>query len=364
MTLPWWLPEVGARERELLDEVLASNFLNDGEYTTRFEDQLAALVGCRHVVGVTSGTAALYLSLAALGIGPGDEVIVPDITFIASANAVRLAQAEPVLVDIDPTTLNVDPAAVEAAITTRTRAIMPVHVSGRAADMPRLLEIADRHGIAVVEDAAEGLWSKRFGKYLGTHGALGCVSFSPNKTVTTGQGGAVFTDDDELHRRLRQLKDQGRPLRGTGGDDPHPEVGFNFKLTNLQAAIGLAQLERLPARADRMRTTYRQYRQLLDGCPGITFPGFVLDEGELPQWVDVIAERRDELVESLSQQGMDCRPFWLPIHTQPPYSRPAAGFPNASRLAPKAVWLPSAFTLRDGDVAAVAEAIRRFYGAG
>lgn len=361
MSAPWWRPEVGDRERELIFEVLESNFLNDGDFTTRFEEELATLVGCRHVVAVTSGTTALYLSLAALGIGPGDEVIVPDITFIASANAVRLAHAEPVLVDVDPSTLNIDPDAVEAAITTRTRAIMPVHVSGRAADMPRLLEIATRRDVKVVEDAAEGLISKRYGKCLGTHGDLGCVSFSPNKTVTTGQGGAVFTDDDSLHLKLRQLKDQGRPVRGTGGDDPHPEVGFNFKLTNLQAAVGLAQLERLPARAERMRATYRQYRELLDGCPGLVFPGFAVDEGELPQWVDVIAERRDELVAFLAERGMDCRPFWHPIHSQPPYARPDAGFPNSTRLTQAAVWLPSSFTLEDNDVAEVATAIRSFY---
>ena len=171
--------------------------------------------------------------------GVGDEVIVPDVTFIATANAVTLTGASPVLVDIDPRTLTLDPQRTERAITTRTKAIVPVHVSGRAADLGAIMDIAQRHGLLVVEDAAEAFLSKHDGKCLGTFGIAGCFSLSPNKTVTTGQGGLVVTDDDRLHVRLRELKDQGRPVRGTGGDDAHDSVGFNFKFTNLQAAIGL-----------------------------------------------------------------------------------------------------------------------------
>lgn len=361
--IPWWQPQVGERERALVVEVLASNFLNDGEVTTRFEHELAKLVGCRFAVGVTSGTAALFLALAACEIGPGDEVLVPDVTFVATANAVRLTGATPILVDIDPKTLTMDPLAAERAITPRTRALLPVHVSGRAANMPALLDLARRYGLAVVEDAAEALSSKRFGRCLGTFGIAGCVSFSPNKTITTGQGGVVFTNDEAVHIRLRELKDQGRAVRGTGGDDPHPVVGYNFKLTNLQAAVGLGQLERLPERIERLRTLYRRYYESLSEIPSIEFPGFAIEEGEVPQWVDILLDERDALDRRLTEQGIHCRRFWHPLHRLPPYRRPDSEFPIASRQAPRALWLPSAFTLTDREIDLVIAAIRDFYAA-
>ena len=187
--IPWWNPQVGPNEYANLHDVLDSNYLNDGDVTTRFEREISTLVGAKHAVGVTSGTSALFLSLAALGIGHGDEVIVPDMTFIATANAVTLTGAVPVLVDVDPATLNISPEAFEKAITGRTRAVMPVHVSGRSADLSAIAMIAEKHGLAVVEDAAEALASFHDGQALGTIGIAGCLSFSPNKTIMTGQGG-------------------------------------------------------------------------------------------------------------------------------------------------------------------------------
>src|SRR6185369_13186795 len=264
-TIPWWKPETGPEERDRVLAVLASNYLNDGDVTTEFERRMAAMLGSRFGIAVTSGTTALFVSLAGIGVGHGDEVVVPDVTFIATANAVTLAGATPVFVAVDPATLTLSPAAFEAAITPRTRAVIPVHVSGRAAAIERIIEIADARGIAVIEDAAEALRSKHNGRCLGTFGRLGCFSFSPNKTITTGQGGLIVTDDETLMVRLRELKDQGRPVRGTGGNDVHDSVGFNFKLTNLQAAVGVAQLARLDARVDRLVSIYREYCRGLAG---------------------------------------------------------------------------------------------------
>lgn len=362
--IPWWQPAVGDEELGLLAEVLQSNFLNDGEFTTRLEQAVADRLGSRHAVGVTSGTTALYVSLAALDIGPGDEVVVPDITFIATANAVTMTAATPVLADVLPDTLNLDPAAFEAAITPRTKAVIPVHISGRSADMPAIKAIAERHGIAVVEDAAEALASVAHGKPLGTHGITGCFSFSPNKTIMTGQGGMVVTDDDAIAIRLRQLKDQGRPVRGTGGDDDHPVVGFNFKLTNLQSAIGLAQFARLEERIERLRNTYRCYRAGLEGVEGIQLFPFDVDGGEVPQWVDASCDRRDELDRHLAELGMDCRRFWRPLHATVPYGQPAAGFPVGATATARALWLPSAFNLTEEDINEVCSAIRDFYQSG
>ena len=357
----WWAPQTGDEEKALILEVLDSNFLNDGEYTTRFERMLADLLGCKHAVAVTNGTSALFLALVGSGIGPGDEVIIPDITFIATANAVKLAGAKPVLVDVDPETLNLSPEQLERAITSLTKAIIPVHVSGRPADMPAILSIAAKHKLVVIEDAAEALLSKLNNKCLGTFGQAGIISFSPNKTITTGQGGIVLLDDDTLEVRLRELKDQGRPARGTGGEDTHDRIGYNFKLTNLQAAIGIAQLNDLPNRIDRMKQNYRQYFEKLRDIDEITLPSFNIEEGEVPQWVDALTPRRDELIKYLEEREIFCKKFWFPMHTHNPYRLPDKNFPNSTRLAAQAFWLPSCFSLSDADVDLVCSQIHKFF---
>ena len=360
-TIPWWHPQMTGGEEARVVEVLRSNYLNDGGVTTEFEGRIASLFGASHAVATTSGTTAIFLALAAAGAGPGDEVIVPDVTFIATANAVRLTGATPVLVDIDPRTLNIDPDLVRQAITPRTMAIVPVHISGRSADMPALLSLAATHGLAVIEDAAEALLSDAKGRRLGTIGTAGCLSFSPNKTITTGQGGMVLTNDAAFAARLRALKDHGRPERGTGGNDEHPSLGFNFKLTNLQSAVGLAQAGLLESRVARLKQIYRGYRDGLRGIVGVTLPGFDVDGGETPQWVDAVVEQRDSLVEHLLAHSIHCRPFWYPLHSQLPYRRPDSQFPHSTRLMPKALWLPSALSLTDEDVATVCRSIRDFY---
>jgi len=355
---PFWTPQVGTAEHGLIARTLNSNYLNEGDLTERFESQVAQMLGCRFVVAVTSGTAALYLSLKALGIGAGDEVIVPDVTFIATANAVTMTGATPVPVDVNPMTLNIAPDAVRASITPRTAAVIPVHVSGRAADLQSIQKIAEQHALHVIEDAAEAMMSRSRGRCLGTIAKLGCFSLSPNKTISTGQGGLVATDDRKLHERLRELKDQGRSVRGTGGADAHPVVGFNFKFTNLQAAVGIGQLEMLPQRIDRLRAIQRRYASNLRGVDGILLYGF--REGEVPQWVDARVDRRDELIEFLAARGAQCRPFWHPLHTHPPYRKDDADFADSCRVGPQSVWLPSSFTLSDQDVDEVCSFIRTF----
>jgi len=361
-SIPWWTPQIGPAELPLVRDVLESNYINEGEVTAAFERRIAELVGAPYGVAVTSGTAAITLALMGLGVGPGDEVIVPDLTFIATANAVVLAGANPVLVDIDARTLNIDPAAAARAITSRTKAIVPVHVSGRAADMHAIVALAKQHRLVVVEDAAEALLSRHEGRYLGTHGDAGCFSFSPNKTITTGQGGMIVTANEQLHRRLRELKDQGRPVRGTGGADVHASLGFNFKLTNLQAAVGMAQLGYLETRLARQRQIYTEYVAGLKGTNGITLLGFRTEQGESPQWTDALCDRRDELDEYLRSLNIHTRRFWFPLHTQAPYRLSDEAFSNTTSLCPRALWLPSAFQLTTEDIATVCNHIRKFYG--
>jgi perosamine synthetase len=358
--IPWWQPVIGAAEYDLVRGVLESGYINDGATTRELEARLAERLGVKHAVAVTSGTAALHLSLVGLGVGPGDEVLVPDLTFVATANAVTLAGATPVPVDVEAGTLNLDPERAARAITPRTRAVVPVHVSGRSADMPAILALARRHGLRVVEDAAEALLSRLDGRCLGTFGDAGCFSFSPMKKLTTGQGGLVVTDDDRLHVRLRELKDQGRPVQGTGGDDVVDRVGFNSKLTNLQAAVGLGQLSALDARVEGLNQTYRRYARGLEGVDGIALVGFRTERGESPQWVDALSERRDPLLAHLLAQGIECRKFWLPLHRQAPYRAPDDAFPVSSRLFAQAFWLPSAPTLGAAEIDAVCGQVREF----
>jgi perosamine synthetase len=356
-TIKWWEPIIGSEEKKYINQVLDNNFPNEGPLTTKFEEQLTKLLGCRHVIATTSATAAMFLSLKALGVGYGDEVIVPDMTFISTANAVEMTGAKPVLADVDKT-LNIDPEAFSKAITEKTKAVMPVHVTGRAADVDAIMKIADENNIFVAEDAAEAFMSKHEGKCLGTFGKLGCFSFSPHKTITTGQGGAIAINDDTLYVRLKELKDQGRPKRGTGGDDVHHSIGYNFKFTDLQAAVGLGQLNYLDSRIERLRKNYKLYAENLKDVDGISV--FKFDDEEVPQWTDAIVEKRDKLDKFLGDNEMECRRFWFPLHTQVPYKLPDDNFPNSTSLSKKALWLPSAFTLTDEDIISVCNKIKEF----
>lgn len=351
---------MGQLEKQFVCQVIDSNFPNDGEYTTTFERRVGELLDVPYVVAVTSGTAAIFLGLAACNVGPGDEVIVPDITFIATANAVTLTGARPILVDVCLDSFNIDPERVEAAITDRTKAIIPVHVSGRSANMPPLLEIARKYHLHVVEDAAEAFGSKFNGQALGTFGEVGCFSFSPNKTITTGQGGVVVTREAALHRRLRELKDQGRPFPGMRGGDEHVSVGYNFKLTNIQAAIGLAQLEDFSSRQNHLREMFCFYRECLAGAPQVRLPGFNIEGGECPQWVDIFVDNRDDLHDYLLAQNVSTRKLWFPLHTQLPYRLGDEKFPASLEVSRKGLWLPSSLSLTKQEIRMVCDLVREW----
>ncbi|HLL88595.1 MAG TPA: DegT/DnrJ/EryC1/StrS family aminotransferase [Tepidisphaeraceae bacterium] len=355
---PFWDPQVGPVERNLVQAVLDSHQLDEGRFTAEFEGKIAELLGCRHAVAVTSGTAALFMALVALDVGPGDEVIVPDVACAATANAVTMTGATPVLVDVDPATVTLCPRAAAGAINSQTRAIVPVHVSGRAAAMDALGEIATAHGLHVVEDAAEGILSRDRGRPLGTIGRVGIFSLAAGNSLNTGQGGLLVTNDDELHQRLRELKDQGRPHRGS---DEHVAVGFNFKFTDLQAAVGLGQLGQLGLRCRRLLNNYERYAQNLRHLPALALYGF--GNGQVPQWIDVCADDRDALEDHLRRHGAQCRRLWRPLHTLEPYRQPDDAFPIASQLAERSMWLPSAFTLSTNDIDEVCGIVRSFYEA-
>lgn len=359
--IPWLSPQIGPKEKKLVSKVLDSNYLNDGKYTRLFEEEVCRLIGCKYALSVTSGTVAMFLSLKALGIKAGDEVIVPDLTFIATANAVKLCGAEPILIDVDPQRLTMDPQAFKKAITKKTKVVIPVHISGRGADMGAILKIAKKNNIFVVEDAAEAFMSKYQKKFLGTFGKTGCFSFSPAKIITTGQGGLIITDDKNIYVNLRMLKDQGRPSTGTGGDDIHSGLGFNFKWTDLQAAVGLGQLTNIKQRIAKRIRQYLLYKKYLKGLNSVSLFNFDIENGEIPLWTDGIFEKRDILDKFLTDKGIDCRRFWYPLHTQKPYKLPDKNFTDSINLSSKVLWLPSGMDMRDKEVKIVSDQIKNFY---
>jgi perosamine synthetase len=364
LTIPWWHPVLGDEEIEAVVEVLRSGYPNDGRVTDAFGARVAEICGVEHGVAVSSGTAAIACALAARGIGPGDEVLVPDLTFVATANAVSSTGATPVLVDVSIEHFGMDVDAARSLIGPRTKAIVPVHVNGRGGAIAALVGLAREHGLSVIEDAAEALGSRNDGRPLGSFGDAACFSFAASKIITTGQGGAVVTNDADTARRVRQMKDQGRAERGTGGGaDEHPVFGLNFKLTNVQAAIGLAQLEKLPDRLDHLRRLRAWYAEELAAlAPAVTLPPVDDEGGEALAWVDALADDRDGLVASLEAADIDPRPFWRPVHSLGAHAADAGRFPNATWVAAHGLWLPSALSLTRQHVAVVGEAVRAFVG--
>ena len=359
--IPWFAPEMTGEELSLLNQVLDSGFVNDGPVTRRFEAEIARIAGTRFAVAVTSGTIAIFSALMAVGVGPGDEVLVPALTFVATANAVRLTGATPVLVDIEPERFAIDPDAAAAALTPRTRAMVTVDVNGRGAAYDRIEPLCDRHGLLLVTDSAEGLGSSYRGRPLGSFGRAGCFSFSPNKFVTTGQGGVVTTNDEAIYHRLLEIKDQGRPVRGTGGDDMHPSMGFNFKFTDLQAAMGLAQLGSLDARIEAARRRDALYLEYLGNMSGARL-GAIQEDGEARLWADALIERRAPVEAALVAAGIGFRNFWHPISAQRPYADQVGPFPVAEQVSRHGMWLPSHFAITETDIERVSRVIRGAVG--
>jgi perosamine synthetase len=352
-----WEPLIGQEEVAEVVAAIESSWINEAHRTRQLEKELAEFLGVEFAVLTNNGTVAIALGLMASGVGKGDEVIVPDFTFIATANAVKLVGAEPVLVDIRAEDLTIDAERVEQVITPRTRAIIPVHLNGRRADMEALREIADRHDLMLVEDAAQALGSAWQGRYLGTEGDAGCFSLATTKIITTGQGGFVVTNDATVRQRLIELKDHGRLQRSW---NRHPALGFNFKFTDLQAAVGLAQIRKLPDRLQRMKEVYQLYESLLADVPQVTFLSMSIEHGASPWFVDIYVTQRERLARFLDTKGVETRPFYPPLHTQGVY-RCEGEFPNATHVSQTGLWLPSSITLDDSDIGRICEGIREFY---
>jgi perosamine synthetase len=328
-----------------------------GRYVDRFEAELGRITGSPHAICVSNGTVALHLALHCLGIGPGDEVIVPTFTFIASVNAIALTGATPVFADSRASDWLIDPERIEALISPRTRAILPVHLYGAVCDLDAIGDIARRHGLHVVEDCAESLGAKLRGKHSGTFGDVGTFSFFGNKTITTGEGGAVIAGDPDLARRLRIAKGQGQsPTRRYW----HEMLGFNYRMTNIQAAIGVAQAERMPQILARKRAIGKRYRELLADLP-VAFQQ-PMEGVESCDWlVSVLlpaAVDRDRAMRVMADRGVDTRPVFHCAHHMPMYAPQSATVDAriAEDISSRGLSLPSYPTLTEEDLRRVAAA--------
>lgn len=348
--IPFWEIRTNGAEHRALGDVLASGWWNEGHRAAEVEKELAGFLGvaASRVVATTSGTMALYLALVALGIAPGDEVLVPDVTFPATANAVEMAGGNVVLTDVGDD-LMMDPVYAETVVTGSTAAIVPVHVSGRPAPVHTLASL----GIPVVEDACEALGSGD----AGVLGNAGVFSFTANKLVTSGQGGAAVFALPRVADTARRFKNQGR-ARSTALSETHESWGMNGKWTDIQAALLLAQMIDLPERVEHRRLIRGWYQAALAGVEGVEL--FPTPLTARPLWVDVRFSIPDapRIFAALAERGIEARLFWRPLHEHPHYAADPAMFPNASRLANRHLWLPSHLGMTESDVGIVVDALK------
>lgn len=357
--IPWARPTLFGDEKRLVLDALESSWISGGPYVDRLEAEFGRQVGAPEAIAVANGTVALHLALLGLGIGPGDEVIVPDYTFVAAANMVRAVGATLVVADIERDTWLLDPARLEALITPRTRAVIPVHLYGNIADMEGICAVADRHGIAVLEDAAEAAFSRYRGEAAGTIGRIGTFSFHATKTITCGEGGMVVTSDADLAQRMRVLRDHGMRKDKRYW---HDVVGYNFRMTNLQAALGCAQmmhLEHICEDRRRITASYGQHLQPLanlgvrpqvfrSDCEPVVW-AIAVHLSELGDGVADTLRRREAVMEHMKQAGIETRPGFYALSMLPPYHCPPQ--PVAQEISAGVISLPTYVGLGEAEIA-------------
>lgn len=359
----WNEPRFGTEDIESVAQVLRANYVNEGPKTKELEEALQRYLGVKHVIMACNGTAALYLALRAdklIRRAHDYEVLVPDMTMLATATAVSWAGGKPVLIDIEKSRYSISLAEIRKKITPRTKAIVPVHVLGKAAEMHALNELAREFRLTVIEDAAGALGSKdAAGRMLGTMGNVGCFSLQSNKIITSGQGGFVATNDDRYYETMRRIRDFGRI---SNKEFLHETEGYNLKYSDLAAALALSQFAKIEQRKQLLRRQFELYRAQLASIPGIVFPP--LSESEVPLWIDPIVPRRKELIAFLNAQSIFPRECWPALHRNKPYWHQGSDehFPHASFVSDNVLWLPNGPHMNDEDVVHVCDAMKEFYG--
>ena len=367
--IPLSSPDITEPEIEAVAATLRSPHLSLGPRLTEFEAAFTRLTGVEHAVAVSSGTAGLHLAMLALGIGPAHEVIVPSFTFIATANAIRYVGATPVFVDIDPITLNLSPAAVEQAITPRTRAILAVHNFGVPADMPVLVAIAKRHNLALIEDACEALGGAIHTtsgmRAVGGFGDIAVFAFYPNKQITTGEGGVIVTHRAELAAHMRSLRNQGRSSSDTWLQ--HTELGYNYRLSEIACTLGIGQMKRLPEILARREQIARRYHRELASVTELILPPLEIRNASISWFVYVVRltesftpSDRDLILQDLEQAGIGCGRYFAPIHLQPAYAYllQSASLPVTEFVAARTIALPFFNRIDESQIATVCDTLK------
>jgi perosamine synthetase len=374
--IPFSRPYYPGGESDAVAAVIASRWVTQGPCVREFEAAFAARMGARHAVAVSNGTAALHLTLHALGVGPGDEVIIPSLSFVATANVVWQCGARPVFADVDPVTYNLNPDAAEAAITSRTRAIMPVHQIGLSADMDAFADLADRHGLLLVADAAPAVGARYRGREMGELGSPACFSLHARKVITTGEGGMITTDDGALAGHLRRLRHHGMDIsdlaRSESSDivfESYPERGFNQRLTDIQAAIGLCQLEALDEILARRRRLAERYTTALADHPWLETP--VVPPDREHSWQSYAVRLMTDapldrigLMRALLADGISTRRGVAAIHHEAPYRDGARDLPHTEAAAAQTLLLPLFPELTDSEQDGVIAALHAHLAAG
>lgn len=361
--IPVMKPWVGDEELAKVKECFDNNWITGGPMVKEFEQEIAKLHRVKHAIACSNGTMALYMALKAVGICKGDKVIVPGFTFIASANAVVLAGGTPVFADIDARTFNLDPMFCENIIDGDTKAIMPVDIYGQSADMSAIMQVALKYGLKVIEDAAQGVGGTFDGYGMGTIGDAGCLSFYADKIMTTGEGGMVLTNDDDIADKCLRLKHQGRTGRGWY---VHDSIGYNFRMTDMQAAVGLVQLLKLPMIISKRIQLNAYYKLLLSDIPQVEFPYEDKRSKGVPFRINILVDDPEGLEQWLDHCGIDTMRFFYPLHRQPayaerylsPYHKP---FPNSDWAYEHGLSLPSWVGLSDEQVRYICEKVREYY---
>lgn len=366
MRIPLSSPDITEKDIEAVVSVLRTSRLSLGPKLEEFEESVAHYAGVPYGVALSSGTAGLHLGLAALGIGDGDEVILPSFTFIAVANAVVCRRAKPVFVEIDPVTLNLTAESVARAITPRTRAVIAVHTFGCPVDLDPILDLAASHGVKVIEDACEALGAEYRGRKAGGFGDLGVFAFYPNKPITTGEGGMVVTRDRQLAETIRALRNQGR--RESDGWLDHSLPGYNYRISEINCALGISQMQRIDGILARRESRAAGYRQHLRTVPELTLPVFETAEGRVCWFVFVVRlaarfteEDRDGILAYMASRGVGCGRYFAPLHRQPLYAAYAergGDLAVTEQAASRTLALPFFNRLTDGQIAEVCLTLR------
>lgn len=360
MKIPVHEPVLSEDEINNVTEAIRSSWISSkGKFILDFEEGFASYCGVKHGVATSNGTVALHLALEGLGIGKGDEVIVPTLTFISVANAVKYTGAKPVFVDSHPVYWCMDPKKTQEKITKKTKAIILVHLYGHPCDMDKIVKIAQDHNLFVVEDAAEAHGAEYKGKKVGSFGDISCFSFYGNKIITTGEGGMCLTNNEELAKKMRILRDHGmNPEKRYW----HNVIGFNYRMTNLEAAIGVAQLKKIDKIISRKRKIAKTYDSLVKNIDGIfTPPEMPWAKNVYWLYTMLMSEKfgvaRDELMKELEKKGIETRPMFYPIHTMPPY-KTEEKLPISEKLSKRGITLPSSAKLQDEVIIYITNSIK------